>query len=147
MGGMNDLDAVAALATELRSVVGQIKRRLLAEVHPGEFTPSQVAVLSRLDRDGPATVTILARAEAVRPQSMGATVATLQAAGLIAGAADPHDGRQTLWSLTPSCVAMIAAGRAARQDWLVRAISTKLDLAEQAQLAAAAALLKRLVQP
>ena len=144
---MIDIDAVAALATELRSVVGQIKRRLLAEVHPGELTPSQVAVLSRLDRDGPATVTTLAQAEGVRPQSMGATVAGLAAAGLIAGVPDPDDGRRTLLSLTPSCVAMIAAGRAARQDWLVRAIRTKLDAAEQAQLAAAAELLKRLVQP
>jgi DNA-binding MarR family transcriptional regulator len=141
-------DALAAsLAADLRSVVGQIKRRLLAEVHAGDFTPSQAAVLSRLDRDGAATVTTLARAEGVRPQSMGATVAALEAAGLIHGAPDPHDGRQTLLSLTQACVAMITAGRAARQDWLVRAIGTKFDPAEQAQLSAAVDLLKRLAQP
>ena len=39
--------------------------------------------------EGPATVTSLARAEGVRPQSMGATVAALQEAGLVGGAPDP----------------------------------------------------------
>jgi hypothetical protein len=39
---------------------------------------------------------------------------------------------------------MIAAGRAARQDWLFRAIQTNLDRDEQEQLARAVEFLKRL---
>ena len=66
----------------------------------GELTASQRFALGRLSREGPLTVTALARAEGVRPQSMGATVAVLEAQGLVAGAPDPADGRQTLLSLT-----------------------------------------------
>ncbi|WP_297899625.1 MarR family transcriptional regulator [Metallibacterium sp.] len=134
-----------AVAGELRVVVGKLIRRLREQAQPGDFTWSQMSVLGRLERDGPATVTTLARAEGVRPQSMGATVAVLQEAGLVHGAADPADGRQTILSLTPACREMIKANRAAREDWLFRAIRTNLATAEQKELANAVELLKRLV--
>jgi DNA-binding MarR family transcriptional regulator len=76
---------------------------------------------------------------------MGATVAGLEAAGLIKGSPDSKDGRQTILSLTPACRELIRSGRAARHDWLLRAIQTKLASQEQAQLAAALSLLNRLV--
>ena len=137
----------AALAEELRILIGQLRRRLREQAQPGEFTSSQTAVLGRLERDGPATVTTLARAEGVRSQSMGAIVASLQEAALVTGAPDPADGRQTILSLTPACRLMIQATRAARQDWLLRAIGTRLTPPEQQQLATGIELLKRLAQP
>ena len=145
----NDPDATSALvlAGELRALLGKLNRRLREQAPPGEFTSSQMAVLGRLDRDGPATVTTLARAEGVRPQSMGATVSVLEAAGLVTGAPNPADGRQTVLSLTDTCREWITAGRAARKDWLFRAIRTKLAPAEQDDLAAAIGLLNRLVEP
>ncbi len=135
----------AALAAELRTLLGRLKQRLREQANGDEFTGSQLAVIGRLDRDGPATVTALAKAEGVRPQSMGATVAVLEAAGLVRGSPDPADGRQTLLSLTIACQERIKAGRAAREDWLYQAIRTKLAPAEQEQLAVGVALLKRLV--
>ena len=136
-----------ALASELRVLLGRLKRGLRGATDTQDLTWAQKSVLLRLERDGPATVTSLARAEGVRPQSMGATAATLQAAGLVEGAADPADGRQTILSLTVACRDWIRAGRAAREDWLFRAIRTKLDASEQDQLVAAVALLRRLVDP
>jgi DNA-binding MarR family transcriptional regulator len=136
---------VSALAAELRVLIGKLKRRLREEAHSGDLTWSQTSVLSRLERDGPATVTTLARAEGVRPQSMGATVSVLEAAGLVNGAPDPADGRQTILSLTATCRGMIKASRAAREDWLFRAIRTKLAAREQEELATGVELLKRLV--
>jgi hypothetical protein len=47
--------------------------------------------------------------------------------------------------LTPACRELFRTGRAARQDWLMRAIQTKLTPDEQAQLAFALRLLNRLV--
>jgi DNA-binding MarR family transcriptional regulator len=135
----------SALAVELHDMIGKLKRRLREEAHLGDLTFSESAVLRRLNREGPATVTSLARAEGVRPQSMGATVAALEAAGLVAGAADPRDGRQTILSLTPACRKMIKDGRATREDWLFRAIQANLSAAEQAELATGVELLKRLV--
>jgi DNA-binding MarR family transcriptional regulator len=135
----------SALATELHALSGNLKRRLREQASAGDLTPSQTSVLAHLDRHGPATVTALARLDGVRPQSMGATVAGLEAAGLIKGAPDSKDGRQTILSLTPACRELIRSGRAARHDWLLRAIQTRLAPQEQAQLAAALSLLNRLV--
>lgn len=143
-----DPDDVLALslATGLRDVFGHFKRQFRHKAAIGDLTVSQIAALSRLDRDGPATVTGLARAEGVRPQSMGATVAALEAIGLVGGAPDPDDGRQTIWSLTPACREWIRLGRAARTDWLFHAIQKQLTPAEQQQLADAIGLLKRIIE-
>jgi len=132
-----------AMASDLRILIGQLKRRLRAEATLGDFTPSQVAVLRRIGEDGPATVTALARAEGVRSQSMGATVAALEAAGMVSGSPDPNDGRQTILSLTAACRKKVLAGRAAHEDWLFRTIQSKLTLKEQGELAHAVELLKR----
>ena len=137
--------AVALLAEELRGFSGKLKRRLREQADVGDLTPSQTAVLLRLESDGPATTSSLARAEGMRPQSMGAVVAVLEAAGLVAGAPDPADGRQTLLSLSDHCRQWLAQGRAARQDWLTRTLETRLSPAEQDQLAAAMPLLQRLI--
>jgi DNA-binding MarR family transcriptional regulator len=137
--------SVSVLAAELHALSGKLKRRLREQASAGDLTPSQTSVLMHLDRNGATTVTALARAEGVRSQSMGATIAALEAAGLVKGAPDPADGRQTILSLTPACREKIKSGRAARQDWLCRAIQTKLTPQQQQQLAAAVKLLNRLV--
>jgi DNA-binding MarR family transcriptional regulator len=143
--GDSEAARVSVLASELRVLIGKLKRRLREEAHSGDLTWSQTAVLSLLEREGPATVTTLAKAEGVRPQSMGATVSVLEAAGLVSGAPDPGDGRQTMLSLTPACREMIKLSRAAREDWLFRAIRTKLAARELEELATGVELLKRLV--
>jgi DNA-binding MarR family transcriptional regulator len=135
------------MAAELRVVLGRLKRRLRQESPLGGLTPSQRSVLGLLEREGPATVTTLARVEGVRPQSMGATIATLEAAGMVAGAPDPLDGRQTILSLTEASRAWIKDNRAARDDWLLRSIQAKYSSQEQQELSHAITLLKRLVEP
>jgi DNA-binding MarR family transcriptional regulator len=134
----------SALASELRILISQLRHRLREQTHLGDYTWSQTSVIIRLERDGPATVSALARAEGVRQQSMGATISTLEAAGLVKGSPDPVDGRQTILSLTDACLEMIQASRAAKEDWLFRAVQTKLSPAEQKQLATALELLKRI---
>jgi DNA-binding MarR family transcriptional regulator len=131
------------LAGELRVLIGKLSRRLREQANPGDFTWSQKSVLIRLEREGPATVTTLARAEGMRPQSMGATVSTLEQAGLVTGSPDPADGRQTILSITPRCRELIRATRAAKEDWLFHAIQSRLAPQEQDELARALALLNR----
>jgi DNA-binding MarR family transcriptional regulator len=135
---------LTALAGELRAVVAKLNRRYREQAHTGDFTNSQKSVILRLERDGPATVSMLARAEGVRPQSMRMTVSTLEAAGVVSGKPDPKDGRQTFLSLTPSFLKIVRTGRAARQDWLFRALQTQLAPREHEQLAAAVKLLSKL---
>jgi DNA-binding MarR family transcriptional regulator len=134
----------SALAAELHALSGKLKRRLREQASAGDLTPSQTAVLTYLDRAGPTTVTALARAEGVRPQSMRITVSALEAAGVVSGKSDPKDGRQTFLSLTPSFLKVVKTGRAARQDWLFRALQAQLASRELEQLAAAVKLLSRL---
>ncbi|HEY1879223.1 MAG TPA: MarR family transcriptional regulator [Caulobacteraceae bacterium] len=135
----------SALAQELRALLGKLKRRLREQASGGDLTPSQVSVLLRLEKDGPSTASSLARAEGMRPQSMGSVIAALESADLVSGAPDPTDGRQTLLSLTDACRKWAAEGRAARQDWLTRALQARLAPREQDKLAEAVELLKRLV--
>lgn len=137
----------ATLAQELRAIFRAMKRRLREQAHVDEWTPAQTAVLARLEQEGTATISALARAEGVRPQSMAPVVAALEAAGMVQGAPDPADGRQTLLSLTDACRAQIHAGRAARQDWLARTLTARLTPAEQQDLIRATALLRRIVEP
>jgi DNA-binding MarR family transcriptional regulator len=138
-------ETLHALAEDLRVLSSKLRRRLREESYVGDFTPSQVQVLSLLEREGPATVTALARAHGMRPQSMGETLAALKAAGFVSGTPDPNDGRQTVLSLTPAFRKKVNASRAAREDWLYRTIQTRFSAAEQQQLATGVDLLKRLI--
>jgi len=131
-------------AATLRRLIGKLSRRLRESAPPGDLTWSQVSVLGYLVRDGAMTITELAAAEGVRTQSMGATVASLLAVGMVQGEADPHDGRKTRYLPTPAACALIAANRALRDDWLVRVIDTQLSPDEQQLLRAAVPLLQRL---
>jgi DNA-binding MarR family transcriptional regulator len=142
--GASETVRLSALAGELRVSIGKLNRRLREQAHPGDFTSAQKSVILRLESDGPATVSMLARAESVRPQSMRVTVASLQAAGLVGGESDPTDGRQTIFRLTRACRDTLRTTRAAREDWLFRALQAQLTTRERERLAAAVEFLKRL---
>lgn len=134
------------VAKELRTTLGPLKRKLRQQGGRHDLTSSQIAVVLRLEQDGPATVSSLARAEGMRPQSMSAVVAALEEIGFVAGAADPNDGRKMLMSLTKSCRKMIEDGRTARQDWLAQTIQRKLSLQEQKKVSSVLHLLARLAE-
>jgi DNA-binding MarR family transcriptional regulator len=136
----------STLAAEMRAIFRKLKLRLREHGGRNDLTPSQVSVVLLLEKNGSATVSSLARVEGMRPQSMSAVVTPLQEAGLLRGAPDPSDGRQTLISLTPKCLKRLQEGRAARQDWLTATIAQKLSAAEQEKLQAALKLLTRLVE-
>jgi DNA-binding MarR family transcriptional regulator len=134
------------LAAEMRTVLRKLKLRYREHGGGNDLTSSQLSVILRLENDGSTTVSSLARAEGMRPQSMSAVVTPLLEGGLVRGAPDPSDGRQTLMFLTPKCVKLLEEGRAARQDWLTTRISQKLSVREQEKLEAALELLKRLAE-
>jgi len=130
----------------MRTVFRKLKLRMREHGGGNDLTPSQSSVVLRLEKDGAATVSSLARAEGMRPQSMSAVVAPLQESGLIRGASDPSDGRQTLLSLTPKCLKWLQEGRAARQDWIASSIARNLSVHEQEKLQQLLQMLARLVE-
>lgn len=139
-----DLAREAALASDLRVLLGRLRRRLREETPSDGLSWPQLVALARLEREGPASVTGLAHAEGMRPQSMGPTVAALEEAGLVLGTPDPADGRRTLYAPTDAGRERVLALRAAREDWLARTLHARLSDAEQAELARAVELLRRL---
>jgi DNA-binding MarR family transcriptional regulator len=144
MKRMNDTSmSLEATVTELSLAVGLLLRRLRAESNPDQLTWSQTAALSRLEEAGAMTTADLARAESVKPQSMGATLAELEREHLVERRPHPTDGRQVLFALTGDGVEARRKRSAAKQRWLLAAMA-KLDPREQRTLMSAAALIKRL---
>jgi DNA-binding MarR family transcriptional regulator len=131
------------VASDLRVVIGQVVRRLRAQ---HRFPLAQATVLGRLDRDGASSVSDLAVAEHVRPQSMAQTVGDLESEGLVSRRPDPEDGRRALVELTAHGREALAADRDRREGWLAEAIGSDLTAEEQDVLARAVPLLRRLAE-
>jgi DNA-binding MarR family transcriptional regulator len=133
------------LASDVREVASALIRRLRAASADQVLSMSQVAVLFRLQKSGPSTIADLARREHVTPQSMGATVASLEEGGLVARRADPNDARRWNAFLTEAGTHALLAGRAARQAWLAHAIAERLSDEEQCRVGDAVALLRKII--
>ncbi len=133
----------AHVASDLRVVLGQLMRRLRAE---HRFPLSHGTVLGRLDREGPQSVSELAAAERVRPQSMAQTVGDLEADGFVVRRPDPGDRRRALVELTEQGRAVLEADRAQREGWLARAIADELSPADVDLLESAVEVLRRLAE-
>jgi len=135
-----DLEAATA---DFIQAVGLLVRRVRAAAATQELSLTESSVLSRLDRLGPATTADLARAEGVKPQSMGATVASLETLGLVERKPHPSDGRQMNVALTAQGLATRRATHAAKKTWLTQAIA-QLDEAERETLFKAGEIVQRL---
>jgi DNA-binding MarR family transcriptional regulator len=136
---------VARAASDLRAVLGRLKRRLRQAGPVEEITLPQSSVLSRLDHEGPMTPGALARADRVRPQSMSTILAALEAKGFVDRRPDPADGRHAVMFLTDPGEQWVQGVRRQREGQLARAIAEQLTLDEQRVLVAALPLLDRLV--
>jgi DNA-binding MarR family transcriptional regulator len=101
--------------------------------------------MARLAREGPATTADLARAEGMKPQSMGTTIAALEELGIVERKPHPTDGRQVNIELTAKGAAMRNSAKDAKRTWLAQAIG-QLDKREQATLFEAGEIIKRLVE-
>src|SRR6201992_1857207 len=126
---------------DLTHSIGLLVRRVRAAAATHELSLTESAVMARLAKDGPATTADLARAESVRPQSMGTTIAGLKERGLVERKPHPTDGRQMNIALTTKGVALRKSIGEAKQSWLAQAIS-QLNEQERETLFAAGGSLK-----
>jgi DNA-binding MarR family transcriptional regulator len=134
------------LAAGLRASIGLLVRRLRQVQVDGDLTLPESSALARLDRGGPATAAALARQEQITPQSIGATLAGLEARGLVRRTGDPDDGRRVVLSLTDAGLEVLRGRRAARNEQLAIALSNNFTAAELRRLQTVAPLLERLAQ-
>jgi len=129
------------LAHELRDTIGRLVRRLRAEPGP---SAGRLAVLGRLDRDGPASISDLAAGERMRPQSMAQTVHDLETGGLVSRRPDPADGRRVFIELTAQGLEALQTTRARRETWLTEVLEGELTADERGLLRDATVLLSRI---
>ena len=132
----------ADVAAALRESVGLLLRRMRQHV-PGELTLPENAAVAR---SGPTTSSALAKLEQISPQSMGATLAGLEARGLVARHPDPDDGRRVVLSLTDAGQQVLRDKRDARTRQLAEALSARFTPDEVRLLAGAAPQRERLAQ-
>jgi DNA-binding MarR family transcriptional regulator len=127
---------------DLMQAIGLFVRRTRSEASTGELSMTESVVMSRLANDGPATTAALARAEGMKPQSMGTTVAALEEMGIVRRTPHATDGRQMLVELTPKGVQLRKKTREAKQVWLSQAIA-RLDAEDRDTLFKAAEIMRR----
>ncbi|MGO8947604.1 MAG: MarR family winged helix-turn-helix transcriptional regulator [Ktedonobacterales bacterium] len=139
-------DEVARAGGELRALIGRLSRRLRQAQTADEITLSQASVLKRLEQDGPATTVVLAAAERVRPQSLGATLSALEHLGLVARRPDPDDGRCVVITLTPAGQEALDGVRRNRDELLARALADGFTEGERQALIMTLPLLDRLAR-
>jgi len=130
---------------DLMQAVGLLVRRTRNESHADELSMTESVVMSRLASDGAATIAALARAEGMRPQSMGTTITSLEEMGIVKRTPHPTDGRQMLIELTAKGVQLRKKTREAKQMWLLQAIAA-LDTDERETLLKAGEIIKRLAE-
>ncbi|HEY2264363.1 MAG TPA: MarR family transcriptional regulator [Streptosporangiaceae bacterium] len=137
---------VRDVAAALRVSMGLLLRRLRQVGVPGELTVPETSALARLDRNGPAASSELARVEQISPQSMGATLSALETRGLVARDPDARDGRRVVLSVTEAGRQLLRDKRDARTEVLAKALADGFTREELDQLMTAAPLLERLAQ-
>lgn len=113
--------------TNLMQAVGLLVRRIRSEAHADEISLTEAVVISRLEKDGPATTAELARAEGMKPQSMGTTIASLEELGLVKRKPHPTDGRQVLIELSAKGIQYRKKTGDAKRVWLSQAIAELND--------------------
>jgi len=106
---------------------------------------TESAVMRRLDVEGPATTADLARAESVKPQSMGATIAALEERGFVERRPHPTDRRQVNIALTSKGAAVRNSAKDAKRTWLAQAIA-QLDEKDRETLYQAGKIIRRLAE-
>jgi DNA-binding MarR family transcriptional regulator len=134
-----------AAVIDFTHAIGLLVRRVRAAAASHELSLTEAAVMARLAKDGPATTADLARAESMKPQSMGTTIAALEERGLVERKPHPTDGRQVNIELTAKGAAVRKSAGDAKRTWLAQAI-TQLDEQERETLFKAGEIIRRLVE-
>jgi DNA-binding MarR family transcriptional regulator len=130
----------AGLGADVRSTIARLYRRFRSERPEGTLGDTALEVLSRLQKNGPQTLTQLSAHDRVAPASMSQSVNRLTSAGYAIRTPDPHDRRKVLFSCTPEGAELALPARAQRNGWLDARLQS-LSREDQAAIARACALL------
>jgi DNA-binding MarR family transcriptional regulator len=139
------MNSSSDIASVLRRGTARLGSRLRAERPAGALTPTKIAVLARLHRDGATGASRLAAALFLQPQSLTRALAELERDGLILRTRSTTDGRQVLLGVTEEGIAVLRADMRSRDAWLAGALEA-LTETEREVLRLAGLLMERLAE-
>ena len=133
-----------ALPSRLRLVVTRLARRLRQQ---GETSasPTQLAALATIERDGPLTLGELAAVERVQPPTITAAVGRLEQRGLVRRLVDPGDRRVARVEITAPGRRLLEQSRSRKTAYLEQRLAA-LSADDRATLERAAGILERLLE-
>jgi DNA-binding MarR family transcriptional regulator len=133
-----------SLPARLRLAITRLARRLRQQ---GETSasPTQLAVLATIERDGPITLGGLAAVERVQPPTITAAVGRLEQRGLVRRLTDPDDRRVARVEITPQGRRLLEQSRSRKTAYLEQRLAT-LTADEQTTIERAAEILERLLE-
>ena len=136
----------AQVSVRFALALNRIQARIKQETEKtcSGLTPSQVAMLERLKREGSMSVTELAAAEHVSQQAITQRLALLQPTGYVEQRRHPSDARKKLVTLSSAGENALAQLSRAQKTWLAEAIAQDLDPADLEVLDRAAELMEQL---
>jgi DNA-binding MarR family transcriptional regulator len=134
-----------ASVIDFMQAIGVFIRKVRAAAASHDLSLAEASVMARLDRDGPATTADLARAERMKPQSMGTIIATLEQSGMVERKPHPTDGRQMNIGLTAKGVAVRTTTKDAKRSWLAQEIA-RLEDEDRETLFKAGEIIRRLAE-
>jgi DNA-binding MarR family transcriptional regulator len=135
-----------AAARELRQAMARLTRRFRAQRSESTVGMAKIALLGLLYREGAMTVTELAAAQAIQPQSLTRIVTELAEGGQLTRRGDARDRRRVLLEITPAGLALLSAEMRPRDSWLETVMSERLSQEERDVLSVAARLMNRLAE-
>jgi len=128
----------------LRVALARLSRRLRRHEIAG-LTPTQLAALATVGKEGPMRLGDLAAAEGIAPSTLTRLVTALEEAGYVRRCADPSDARASMLAITPHGLEVLERIRS--ESTLVLAASLQLlTPAQRAALAAALPVLEQLAE-
>jgi DNA-binding MarR family transcriptional regulator len=132
------------LPARLRLAVTRLARRLRQQ---GETSasPTQLAVLATVERDGPLTLGELAAVEHVQPPTITAAVGRLEDRGLVRRINDPVDRRVARVEVTKRGRGLLDESRSRKTAYLERRLEA-LGADERDTLERAAGILERILE-
>ena len=133
-----------ALPSRLRMVVTRLARRLRQQGE-ASASPTQLAALATIERDGPLTLGALADIERVRPPTITAAVGRLEERGLVRRRIDARDRRVARVEITPQGRRLLAQSRSRKTANLERQLEA-LTADERDTLERAAEILERVLE-
>ena len=133
-----------ALPGRLRMVVTRLARRLRQQGESAA-SPTQLAALATIERDGPLTLGALAVIERVRPPTITAAVGRLEEQGLVRRRTDARDRRVARVEISSRGRRLLAESRSRKTAYLEQQLAA-LSADERATLARAATILERVLE-